>query len=138
MPVRGVKPKPSGQSVTRHKPSHDWVEVVDEPFHGGRRLPAHRPDGSKWPAQTLRWWRTISTMPHCVLWTDSDWMFAEHTARLVAEFDLGRVTVAKEIRDRERVLGTTVGYRRDMRIRYIDPPVVQVENVLNLNDYRNL
>lgn len=138
MPITGRKPKPQGQAVTRHKPVHDWTEVIDTPFHGGHRLPPKMPNGKPWPTQTMRWWRVISTMPHCILWSDSDWFFAEHTARLVALFDAGMVTVAKEVRDRERVMGTTVDYRRDLRIRYIDPPAEVAENVVNIDDYRNL
>ncbi|MDR2930652.1 MAG: hypothetical protein LBV06_07110 [Propionibacteriaceae bacterium] len=138
MPVTGRKPKPQGQAVTRHKQVHDWTEVVEVPFHGGRSLPVRQPDGKPWPPQTKRWWKTISSMPHCVLWADADWMFAEHTARLVARFDIGDTRLAKEIRDRERVLGTTVDYRRDLRIRYV-PEVAEVSaDVVSLDDYRNL
>jgi len=77
-------------------------------------------------------------MPHCVLWQEQDWLFAEHTARLVAEFDLGRVALAKEIRDRERIMGTTVAYRRDIRVRYVEPVVEKSVNVVSSDDYRNL
>ncbi len=137
MPIRGARPKPPGQSVTRHKQVHDWTEVVEIPFKPGRRLPSRQPDGLPWPASTLRWWRTVSTMPHCVLWKKSDWLFAEHTARLVAMFDGGRVTLAKEIRDRERVLGTTADYRRALRIRYVDPPEERPK-IVRVDDYRDL
>jgi len=138
MPVVGRKPKPERQAVTRHRQTHDWTEVEDVPFHGGRRLPERQPSGSAWPPQTKRWWKTISTMPHCVLWSDSDWLFAEHTARLVALFDSGYLQLAKEIRDRERVMGTTVDYRRDLRIRYVDPKADVPAGVVSLDDYRNL
>ncbi|MCL1922795.1 MAG: hypothetical protein FWG15_02850 [Propionibacteriaceae bacterium] len=111
---------------------------MNVPF-AGRPLPECRPGGFSWPLPTLKWWETVSTMPHCCLWSDSDWCFAEHTARLVALFDEGASRLATEIRNRERVLGTTVEFRRDIRIRYVDEaPVVESENVVSLESYRDL
>ena len=78
-----------------------------------------RPTG--WPAATLRWWRAISRMPHCVVWTASDWQFALDTAVIAAAFHAGDYRLAAELRQREKVLGTTVDARRDLRIRYLDP-----------------
>ena len=139
MPVAGRKPKPQGQAVHRVKPVHEWVEVVNTPYRGGPRLPDRQPGGAPWPSQTKRWWKTISSMPHCVLWAESDWVFAEHTARLVAAFDAGMLRLATEIRNREKLLGTTVDSRRDLRIRYVDVlPVDPVANVVSLDAYRDL
>jgi hypothetical protein len=79
-------------------------------------------------------------MPHCVLWAGSDWEFAEMTAELVAEFHAGDLRLAVEIRNREKVLGTTADYRRDLRIRYV-PAVAEAggeSNVTRLSDYRDL
>jgi hypothetical protein len=78
-------------------------------------------------------------MPHCDLWSDSDWEFAARTVVLVGRFDAGEVRLAKEIRDRERVLGTTWDYRRDLRIRYV-PAVARADGpkVTSLDDYRDL
>jgi hypothetical protein len=137
VPVAGRKPKPEGQAVNRHKPTHDWIEVVDVPFQGGPKLPK---DGRTWPTWTKRWWGVVSTMPHCVLWTDSDWEFALDTAVLKAKFHTEPAAgLATEIRNRERVLGTTADYRRDLRIRYVEKPAEQVPaEVTSLDDYRNL
>lgn len=140
MPVTGRKPKPPGQAVNRNKPAHDWVEVPDVPFAGAPKLPTQRPDGRKWPASTKRWWAAVSTMPHCSLWSKSDWMFAEHTARLVAAFDEGDFKQATEIRQREKKLGVTADDRRDLRVRYVEPKPDRedAENVSNIDDYRDL
>ena len=100
MPVAGRKPKPEGQAVNRHKPTHDWIEVVDVPFQGGPKLPK---DGRTWPTWTKRWWGVVSTMPHCVLWTDSDWEFALDTAVLKAKFHTEPATV-EAARDRVRAV----------------------------------
>lgn len=139
MPVAGRKPKPEGQAINRNKPTTEWVEVPDLPFAGGPKLPRTQPDGRSWPAWTKRWWATVSTMPHCSLWTDADWEFAMDTAALKAKFHTdGGAGLATEIRNREKVLGTTVDYRRDLRIRYVDPKPVELAPVSSIDDYRDL
>lgn len=140
MPVSGRKPKSAGQAVNRNKPTHEWTEVVDVPFIGGPELPKTQPGGGAWPAWTRRWWTVLSSMPHCSLWTNSDWEFAFETAALKATFHAeGGVGLATELRNREKVLGTTVDYRRDLRIRYVEaaPEPVPTE-VTRLDDYRDL
>ena len=140
MPVAGRKPKPAGQAVNRAKPTHDWTEVEDVPA-AGRKLPARMPSGMAWPAWTKRWWGTVSTMPHTALWTDSDWEYAFVTATIHADWlAKGTTSLAKELRDREKVLGTTLDYRRDLRIRYV-PVKAEDEGpagVARLDDYRDL
>ena len=118
MPVAGRKPKPDGQKRNRVKPVHDWVEVADVPF-AGRELPF-----DVTLERTRQWWAGVSSMPHCVLWSESDWQFAFDTALIAAEFHAGEAKLAGELRMREKVLGTTVDFRRDLRIRYVDaaPP----------------
>jgi hypothetical protein len=93
-----------------------------------------------WPAATRRWWRAVSRLPHCVLWTDGDWQFAMDTASLVAAFHAGNHRLAQEIRTRERIMGTTADARRDLRIRYV-PPVDAADpladrSVTAMADYR--
>lgn len=73
-----------------------------------------------WPPETLDWWDSVSTMPHCVLWAESDWQFALDTAIVASAFHAGDVRQAGELRQRERMLGTTVDSRRDLRIRYVE------------------
>lgn len=134
-------PKPKNGRLTRHrnKPAHDWLEVPDVPFSGAPRLPSRQPDGRTWPTWTRRWWQTFSTMPHCALWAPSDWEFAFDTAALKGRFHEGGTTaLATEIRYRERVLGTTADFRRDLRIRYVDPQPVTNPEVTRLDDYREL
>lgn len=139
MPVTGRKPKPDGLKRNRVAPTHDWTEVADVPFKGGPKLPAKRPDGRPWPAATRRWWDVIAAMPHCVLWSDADWQFALVTAQLAAAVHEGELRQATELRNRERVLGTTADFRRDLRIRYVDAAPAAEEatpNVRSLDDYR--
>jgi hypothetical protein len=136
MPVAGRKPKPDGQKRNRVKSAIDWVDVVDVSFVGGPKLP-RREQG--WPTRTKRWWTVISAMPHCVLWSDADWEFAIDTALLAAEFHAGDMRVAPELRQREKILGTTMDARRDLRIRYVtrSAEVEGAGDVTNLDDYRD-
>ena len=50
VPVAGRKPKPEGQARNRNQPTHDWTEVVDQPFEGGPKLPKTQPNGMPWAA----------------------------------------------------------------------------------------
>lgn len=148
MPVTGRKPKPDGQARNRNAPTHDWTEVVDEPYAGPRpELPETRtvmaqfgPQEVPLRAMTSVWWESTSTMPHCILWTPSDWSFALTTALVADAAFSGGVGAATELRNREKVLGTTVDYRRDLRIRYIDPAAEKATpaEVVTLDDYRDL
>lgn len=138
MPVAGRRPKPKGQARNRNAKAHEWTDVKDEPFMGGPKLPAKRLQGRPWPALTKKWWAAVSSMPHCILWGPADWSFALDTALLAAEFHDGDVRQATELRNREKVLGTTVDARLGLRINYVsaveeaDAP----SGVTNLDDFR--
>lgn len=147
MAVAGRKPAASGQTRHRVKPSADWVEVPNVPYEGDvPDLPEKRTvitrEGQEQVALqaiTKRWWETVTKMPHCVLWTDSDWMFALSTATVADAAFCGVASAATELRNREKVMGTTVEYRRDLRIRYTDDaPALKVAEVAKIEDYRDL
>jgi len=87
--------------------------------------------------RTRDWWTALCKMPHCVLWQDSDWAFALDTAMVHAAASHGQVTAMAELRMREKVLGTTVDARRDLRIRYVEPEAqVAVAPVSSIDDRR--
>lgn len=138
MPVAGRKAKPEDQRRNRTKPTHDWTTVPNVAYDSPRSLPEARPDGKRWPEWTQAWWEVVSAMPHCVLWSDADWRFAIETAVVAAEFHDGDMSKAAELRIREKVLGTTMDARRDLRIRYVDPAPEEPEQVTRLDDYRAL
>ena len=120
MTLPGSKPN-EGQPVRhRVKPRHEWIEVEDRPFEDGPPLPRRQPTGFAWPAATKRWWQVVSRMPHCALWGEADWQFALDTAFVAAAFHMGDLKLAVELRQREKVLGTTLDARRDLRIRYVE------------------
>ncbi|HEY8661990.1 MAG TPA: hypothetical protein VIL68_00085, partial [Propionibacteriaceae bacterium] len=89
---------------------------------------------------TRDWWDTISSMPHCILWTGSDWVFALATAIVADAAFTGGVGAATELRNREKILGSTFDYRRSLRIRYMDHPAEAGTDaeVLDIDTYRDL
>ena len=136
MPLPGSKP--SGQPTRRrNKATHEWVEVADVLFKGGPSLPKTQAGQPSWPTATMRWWQAVSRMPHCSLWTESDWQFAIDSAYVVAEFHRGDMKAATEMRQREKVMGTTVDFRRDLRIRYVpDAPEEERVGVAAIEEYK--
>jgi hypothetical protein len=129
MPAAGRKPK-EGDKRNRMPPVHEWRQIERRPFTGKPlvTLPAKRSvstkDGSVelplLPA-TKAWWRAVSRMPHCSLWSETDWQFAMVTALVADAAFRGDLKAVSELRQRERVIGTTDDARRDLRIRYVDP-----------------
>lgn len=128
MAVVGRKPKPAEERRNRTPAQHDWTEVENVPYEGEVPLLPQRwgidpEEGVKvrlqWPARTRQWWRVISSMPHCVLWTEADWHFALDVAEVHARFIEG--SNGTELRIREKLLGVTMDARRDLRIKYVEP-----------------
>lgn len=131
MAVAGRKPK-DGPKRNRVAAVHDWTTVVDQPYDGPRpTLPEARRvewtdrelgrQSDMQPLQPItgQWWDRVASMPHCVLWSDADWQYAVTTALVADAVFAGDVRLAGELRQRERVLGTTLDARRDLRIRYV-------------------
>lgn len=149
MPAAGRKPT-DGPKHGRTPVTHDWTQVPDRLFDGPKpELPKSRPvlrDGKRstvrLAAMTRAWWDDVSSMPHCVLWTASDWRYAIETALVADMFFSGDRVAASELRLRERILGTTVDSRRDLRIRYVSPEEPEAKetrrpaSVANLADRR--
>lgn len=126
MGLPGREPNPD--SINRNKPAMDWTDVENKPYAGKRpTLPATRtyttPDGPQEAplnALTKSWWEAHTKMPHCILWTPTDWDFAVQTALLADMFYSGQHTVATELRNRLKVMGATHDARVSQRIRYVD------------------
>ena len=138
MPVAGRKPNEGKPVRHRVKPVHEWTEVEDDSFDGAPELPKPAQGRAPWPPETKAWWKAVSRMPHCVLWDDSDWQFAFDTARVAAAFHVGDTKAATELRQREKVMGTTLDARRDLRIRYVPAGTVDAASagVMAIDDYR--
>ncbi|MCK2237718.1 MULTISPECIES: hypothetical protein [unclassified Crossiella] len=111
---------PSERPRNRNAKVHDWTLVDAVPFAGPSPELPELDDG--WHPQTLAWWGAVRSMPHCRLWTDTDWQFAIETALLSNEFWHGEPARAAELRLRAGKLGITHEDRLKLRIRYVDPP----------------
>jgi hypothetical protein len=138
--------KPSERPVVhRNKPSIDWTEVPNTPYAGDRpELPETREIVDKtgvvselpYSKATRKWWASVSSMPHCVLWHASDWAYALDTAVVHDQASYGSVSAMAELRLREKSLGTTFDARRDLRIRYVDAEPVTLAVVDELDNRR--
>jgi hypothetical protein len=115
--VSGPVPKPAEERVSRRDPAHGWIDIPNVPYRGkGRpKLPDDLPN------ETLEWWIALTTMPHCVLWTETDWQYAALTAAIHAAVIKGDLARASELRIREMQMGVTLDSRRALRIRYVEP-----------------
>lgn len=138
-------PKPTGKSASQGRARVDTTEVVNVPYTGAKpELPTERKTMLKngdviivpIESETFDWWERISSMPHCVLWTDADWQFALDTAKVHSSAQNGGMPALTELRQREKIMGTTWESRRDLRIVYVDPeqdkpaltPVTNIDN----------
>jgi hypothetical protein len=103
--------------------SADWREVDDVPFAGAPPMPPPPGRKSKWHPLVEAWWRTTSTMPHCVLWRPEDWqkvfeLMAEKQRYYGAADDEKTTAQLTEIRRREDALGIGDQARQALKIRY--------------------
>jgi hypothetical protein len=113
----GRLPESDRSSVRNRVPIKAYNDVPDVPFVAGRKRML--PEGVSWPPATYTWWRALRVMPHCVLWTDTDWQYAVTTAWIHARVWVGDYKLAGELRQRERAMGCTDEARRGLRIRYV-------------------
>lgn len=136
MSMAGRKPTADRSQVRFKGAVAEWTEVENMPFTGAPDLPDRSTvdisltavaeagviPAQAWPEATLRWYRTMSRMPHACLWEPGDWEFVFSTAEIHARFVEGwKGTAASELRQRERLMGAYLDSRRDLRIRYIEP-----------------
>jgi len=157
MPVTGVAQKADRSQVRHRNPTvADWIDVEMIPFEGAPPLrdratggisvmevgAANSPD---WPPATLDWWRDISRMPHCKLWTESEWRYAMDTAEIHARtMEAWRGYTGASLLPREKQMGVTADFRRGLRIRYVEPKARKDDqpaadaNVIQMSGYRDL
>lgn len=143
MAFPGVEPRE--QSRYRASNTTGWTDVPNVPFTSLTPvLPTKK--GHKWYPEVQAWWKIVRRMPHCVLWTETDWQFALETAFLKqdwwSDYYSGTVYTTKsvEVRRREDQMGTTVEARRKLRIRYTDVEAASEQStdgtVASLDDRR--
>ncbi len=118
-----------------HSANAEWAEVQDRPFDGASPDLPKLPGRAKYHPMVTVWWDMVRHMPHCVRWAPTDWQFAVETALLKHYFwvdaSAGEVktTAATEIRRREDILGTTEEARRKLRIRYVEVPDDELDDL---------
>lgn len=123
MGASGQRPSMDASARRNRGEAKAWTEVPGQLYTEGRARSL--PGGELvWCTQTRAWWDALRTMPHCRLWSESDWQFAATTALLhqeiwTAETDPGAKLT--ELARRERYLGFTYEARSGMRIRYTEP-----------------
>lgn len=111
--------------VGKNSRADEWIEVPDVPYEGRSPELPKLPHRRKWYPQVEGWWEQVRRMPHCLLWSPSDWVYALELAYLKQDWwndyqsDVVYSTKSTEIRRREDVLGTTAEARRKLRIRYV-------------------
>ena len=98
---------PSERSRNRNPKTYDWAPVENIPFDGPSPELPRKGGRQRWHAETRAWWEAVRRMPHCRLWTETDWRFALETAVLVEEFWRGESSRAAELRLRSAKLGLT-------------------------------
>lgn len=123
-----------GPAPNNRKHGHggvEWTDVPDTPYTGpGSELELPTVPGVTWFPQVIGWWQQVRSMPHCGLWSATDWLFALETAYMKqdfwGEYFGGEVhaTKATEMRRREDQMGLTREARRKLSIRYVDPKLV--------------
>lgn len=103
----------------------DWTEVPDVPFDDPRPLPPSpghsERSRAKWHPLVVAWWKTASTMPHCVLWREEDWGKLLELAYMKDEYFKSAkkpTSTATEIRRQEDALGIGLKARNELKIRY--------------------
>ncbi|QZH58859.1 hypothetical protein K1X22_21775 [Mycolicibacterium farcinogenes] len=91
----------------------------------------------EWPKEALRKWRAWSTMPHAKNWTAAEWELAFDSLEVAASF-IETSRVATELRNREKLLGTTAEARRNLRIRYVEKEQEGPRLTVVTNDFADL
>lgn len=131
-----ARPGPQPKNAKHGHGGAGWIDVPNIPYSGpGSEQDLPDMPGMDWFPQVTAWWEIVRVMPHCTLWSASDWLFAIQTAyqwqNWWGEFFGGTVhgTASTELRRREDQMGYTLEARRKMGIRYVDPAQVTTEAV---------
>lgn len=116
MAGKGFAPKDPSQLRRRNRAAPVTVLVADGKVHG-----PELPDSFDWPDATLEWWQVWRTSAQASRFAETDWSFLLDTAVLHADFWLGDLTAAAELRLRLSKVGATPEDRARLRISVGDP-----------------
>lgn len=117
MAGHGPAPKPDAER-RRRNPVPEMAVLSADGLLCGPDLP----ESLDWPAATSAWWLTWRESAQAKLFTATDWSFLLDTALLHAEFWLGDLGVASELRLRAAKFGATPEDRARLKIEVCVPP----------------
>jgi len=80
----------------------------------------------EWPAMTQDWWAMLAHHPLAAEFIETDWSYLMETARLHAEFWMGKLSLAAELRLREAKYGFTPEDRARLRIQFAQATEAEV------------
>jgi hypothetical protein len=115
MAGRGPAPKNPSERRRRNKTTPMMVLITDGTTYGPELS-----DSYEWPPATLKWWETWRRSAQAAKFTSTDWSFLIDTAVLHAEFWLGDLSAARELRLRVAKFGATPEDRARLRLRVRD------------------
>ncbi|MET0716401.1 MAG: hypothetical protein ABWY57_15960 [Mycetocola sp.] len=72
----------------------------------------------EWPSMTRDWWAMLAHHPLSAEFIETDWAYLMETARLHAEFWMGKLNLAAELRLREAKYGFTPEDRARLRLQF--------------------
>lgn len=72
----------------------------------------------EWPSMTQDWWTMLAHHPLAAEFIETDWSYLMVTARIHAEFWMGKLSLAAELRLREAKYGFTPEDRARLRIQF--------------------
>ncbi len=126
-------PAPSARKIGR-TPNAEWTDVPNVPYEGASPDLPKLPNRKRYDPLVTQWWDMVRHMPHCALWSPTDWQYAVETALMKHHFWTAfadgelTITAASEIRKREDQIGTTAESLRKLRIRYVDVDLDEYED----------
>ncbi|MBT1542466.1 hypothetical protein KK103_11890 [Curtobacterium flaccumfaciens pv. flaccumfaciens] len=87
----------------------------------------------EWPAMTRDWWAMLANHPLAPEFIETDWAYLMETARLHAEFWMGKMSLAGEIRLREAKYGFTPEDRARLRLQFAQATGAEVDTKRKLS-----
>jgi hypothetical protein len=116
--MAGRGPAPKDPNRRARGVRGESLRVIHAPPTAQPRLPAHTPDGERWPARTVAWWRMWRESPLSADFAANDWSELLDTAVVHARLWSGDVKAAAELRLRVAKFGATPEDRARLRITF--------------------
>lgn len=116
MAGHGPAPKDASERMRRNKVDAPILLTTDDDVRG-----PDLPETHEWPQPTRDWWDTWRNSPQAQTFTTTDWDFLLDTAVLHAEYWLGDLKQAAELRLRVAKFGATPEDRARLKLTVGEP-----------------